>query len=168
MKRFFIVLLLITNSLCAQNKIDLTADPIKVTIPGLLIASPAGSKALIPAVFSQWITSNDPDSLKVGEGNLPANAQILSVSLYVETRYNSIDSTVIQVGHPADRDAYIKQTNCNSVGIKTNNNVKDGARVGKNESVTRSVYIYQNDIGSNATTGKVCITIWWVVIDPIP
>ena len=177
MIRRIVLMLLFAVSLQAQNKTEVTPTQIITTFPGIIksavldtvpivIYQSDGSLVRVPFGFSKWVTSNDIDSVKLG--TLPVNAQILDVSLFVHTRFNSIDSTTIQVGHPADRDAYIKSINCNSVGVKTNLNAKDGVRVGKNENIKRIVYAYQTDVGSNATTGKVLITIRWQVTDSIP
>jgi hypothetical protein len=121
----------------------------------------------VPRILSKWIVAADHgDSVFIG--TLPKNAIILEVQLWVQQRFNAIDTNTVEVGHPNNHDAYIVETDIGSVGRKTNNNVADGVRVGKLESVEREMYAYVVCTGSNPTIGKAHITIIWAIVDQIP
>ena len=166
MKKLIALCLLLFASEVYTQTLNLNNNLISI-VDGVLIAKPiVASRAFVPVVFSKWITFENGDSLKLDD--LPANSLIQTVTLWVQQSFNAFDSTMIQVGYSSDKDAYIKQVNCNSTGVKTDDRALDGARVGKSENVSRSIYIYKNDIGSYPTRGKACITIWFVVIDLIP
>lgn len=139
---------------------DTLADPI-------LLYQADSTVVRVPKILSKWIVAADHgDSVYIGM--LPKNTLILEVQLWVQQKFNAIDTNTVQVGHPSNHDAYIIETDIGSVGRKTNNNVADGVRVGKLENVGRAMYAYLKNTGSNPMTGKALITIIWAIVDQIP
>jgi len=120
------------------------------TVPPLIIYQNDGTIVRVPYLFSSWVTCVDNgDSVRLG--TLPPQALIEGVGLWVENGFNAIGTDLISVGYTSNHDAYIVDTDVSSKGIKTNNNVADGIRVGKSEEESRIIYAYYNGIESNPT-----------------
>lgn len=91
---------------------------------------------------------------------LPANSQIVDVILNVSTVSNDSGTATVQVGTPADTNAYIPATNVKALGTTRGTLDTEATNVGN--GVARSVlarFIGQN---GNGTTGAATVTVLYI------
>lgn len=117
-----------------------------------------------PLFIEGWALDNTQNPTL---GTLPANAFVCAVDLWVEEAFNAGGADSLTVGYDGDTDAYV-ETGLNMATDELREHITEshgsaGATLGKVDATSRSVEAYMTHTGGEPTTGKVYVTVHYIV-----
>lgn len=111
--------------------------------------------------LSVWVTfgSQNPSF-----GNLPVGAYVYDVDIHVTQAFNSDGTDNISVGYTGTTNAFATNTDVSTTGVKS---VTLGSSIGY-QSVSHEILAYYTNGGTEPTTGKALVILYYVLTPRSP